>query len=50
MTGAASVLSENMETVGQAMAAAGVDRILVINTLLSSSPGKSPTLLLRFFA
>jgi hypothetical protein len=45
-----AVLSENMETVEQAMLTAGVDRIVVTNTLLTSSPGKSATLLMRFFS
>jgi len=45
-----ALLSENMETVEQAMLAAGVDRIIVTNTLLTSLPGKSATLLMRFFS
>ena len=45
-----ALLSENMETVEQAMLTAGVDRIVVTNTLLTSSPGKSATLLMRFFS
>lgn len=43
-------LSENMGTVEQAMHAAGVDRILVTNTLLTSPPGKPATFLMRFFS
>jgi hypothetical protein len=39
-----------MKTVEQAMLTAGVDRIVVTNTLLTSSPGKSATLLMRFFS
>ena len=45
-----ALLSENMETVEQAMLTAGVDRIVVTNTLLTSSPDKSATLLMRFFS
>jgi len=45
-----ALLSENMETVEQAMLTAGVDRIVMTNTLLTSSPGKPATLLLRFFS
>jgi len=45
-----ALLSENMETVEQAMLTAGVDRIVVTNTLLTSSPGKSATFLMRFFS
>jgi putative NADH-flavin reductase len=45
-----ALLSENMETVEQAMLTAGVDRIVVTNTLLTSSLGKSATLLMRFFS
>src|SRR5262245_39505076 len=43
-------LSANMDTVEQAMADAGVDRIVVINTLLTSLPGKPASPLMRFFS
>ena len=43
-------LSANMATVEQAMRAAGVDRILVTNTLLTAAPGKPRTFLMRFFS
>lgn len=43
-------LSENMKTVEQAMTAAGVDRIVVVNTLLASAPGRPAGLLMRFFS
>jgi putative NADH-flavin reductase len=43
-------LAENMKTVEQAMLAAGVDRIVVINTLLTSLPGKPASRLMRFFS
>lgn len=43
-------LSENMKSVEQAMLAAGVDRIVVINTLLSSAPGEPASRLMRFFS
>lgn len=44
-----ALLSANMATVEAAMVAAGVDRILVINTLLTSLPGARPSWLLRLF-
>ena len=43
-------LSANMDTVERAMADAGVDRIVVINTLLTSLPGKPVSRLMRFFS
>jgi putative NADH-flavin reductase len=43
-------LSANMDTVEQAMLDAGVDRIVVVNTILTSLPGKPATLLMRFFS
>lgn len=43
-------LSRNMDAVEQAMLACGVDRIVVTNTLLSSSPGKPASLAMRFFS
>lgn len=43
-------LSENMDSVERAMTAAGVDRILVTNTLLTSPPGKPASFLMRFFS
>jgi hypothetical protein len=39
-----------MDTVEQAMLDAGVDRIVVMNTLLASSPGEPASLLMRFFS
>lgn len=45
-----ALLSENMETVELAMADAGVDRILVTNTLLTALPGRPATLPMRFFS
>jgi nucleoside-diphosphate-sugar epimerase len=45
-----ALLSQNMETVEHAMLAAGVDRIVVTNTLLTSVPGKPATFLMRFFS
>lgn len=45
-----AMLSENMATVEQAMVAAGVDRILVTNTLLSALPGKPAPFWMRFFS
>ncbi len=43
-------LSANMETVEQAMKDAGVDRILVINTLLTAAPGRPASFPMRFFS
>ena len=43
-------LSANMDTVEQAMSDAGVDRIVMINTLLTSLPGKPASSLMRFFS
>jgi putative NADH-flavin reductase len=43
-------LSANMDTVEQAMLVAGVDRIVLINTLLASLPGKPAGRLMRFFS
>jgi hypothetical protein len=45
-----ALLSVNMGTVERAMLAAGVDRIIVINTLLASAPGKPAGLLMRCFS
>jgi NAD(P)-dependent dehydrogenase (short-subunit alcohol dehydrogenase family) len=44
-----ALFSANMETIEQAMVAAHVDRIIVMNTLLTSSPGKPASLIMRFF-
>ncbi len=43
-------LSANMPVVEQAMRDAGVDRIVMINTLLTSLPGKPASLSMRFFS
>jgi putative NADH-flavin reductase len=40
----------NMATVEQAMLDAGLDRIVMINTLLSSLPGRPASLPMRFFS
>ncbi|MBX7244967.1 MAG: NAD(P)H-binding protein [Candidatus Sumerlaeaceae bacterium] len=45
-----ALLSANMDTVEQAMSAARVDRVVVINTLLSSSPGQPASFLMRLFS
>lgn len=45
-----ALLSANMATVSESMAAAGVDRILMINTLLCSVPGMPASRLMRFFS
>ena len=44
-----ALLSANMATVMGSMIAAGVDRIIMINTLLTSLPGKPASRLMRFF-
>lgn len=45
-----ALLSANMATVEQSMLAAGLDRIVVINTLLSSLPGRPASRSMRFFS
>lgn len=45
-----ALLSANMATVEQSMLAAGVDRIVVINTLLASLPGSPASWAMRFFS
>ena len=45
-----ALLSVNMPTVEESMNAAGVDRIIVINTLLTSLPGKPSSRAMRFFS
>jgi putative NADH-flavin reductase len=42
--------SANMFTVEKAMNAAGVDRIIITNTLLSAAPGQPASLSMRFFS
>jgi putative NADH-flavin reductase len=44
-----ALLSVNMAAVEESMLAAGVDRIVVINTLLTSLPGQPAGRLMRFF-
>lgn len=46
---ASASLAANMATVEQAMRDAGVDRIVVVNTLLAPLPGRPAGLALRFF-
>lgn len=45
-----ALFSANMAAVKDAMIAAGVDRIVMINTLLSSLPGAPASRLMRFFS
>ena len=45
-----ALLSANMATVEASMTAAGVDRIVVINTILGSPPGKAARHAVRFFS
>jgi hypothetical protein len=45
-----ALLSANMETVEQSMLAVGVDRIVLISTLLASPPGKPASRGMRFFS
>jgi hypothetical protein len=45
-----ALLSANMPTVEASMTEAGCDRILVINTLLVSAPGKAASRAMRFFS
>lgn len=44
-----ALLSTNMSTVEGAMLAAGVDRIVLINTLLTAPPGQPASRLMRLF-
>lgn len=44
-----ALLSENMAVVEESMRTAGVDRIVLINTLLASPPGHPASRLMRFF-
>ena len=44
-----ALLSANMAAVEESMLAAGVDRIVLINTLLTSLPGQPASRLMRFF-
>ena len=45
-----ALLSANMATVEESMLATGVDRIMVINTLLASRPGQPASRAMRFFS
>jgi putative NADH-flavin reductase len=45
-----ALLSRNAATVESSMLAAGVDRFIMINTLLTSRPGKPASWAMRFFA
>jgi hypothetical protein len=46
----AALLSANMGTLEQSMLGADVDRVIVMNTLLTSPPGTSASFLMRFFS
>lgn len=48
--GSSALLSVNMPTVEASMTVAGVDRIIVINTLLASLPGKPASRAMRLFS
>lgn len=45
-----AVLSANMESIEASMSVAGVDRILVINTMIAAPPGHPMTRVMRFFS
>jgi len=45
-----ALLSANLPAIKESMIAAGVDRIVMINTLLTSLPGMSTSRLMRFFS
>ena len=45
-----ALLSANLANVEASMTAAGVDRIVVINTFLTASPGKAPSRAVRFLS
>jgi putative NADH-flavin reductase len=45
-----ALLSENMLSLEESMVAAGVDRIIMINTLIAGAPGQKATMAMRFFS
>jgi NAD(P)-dependent dehydrogenase (short-subunit alcohol dehydrogenase family) len=45
-----ALLSANMDRVEKSLLAAGIDRIIVINTLLAAPPGQPASRAMRFFA
>lgn len=45
-----ALLSANMTTVEESMSAAGVDRIILINTMAAAPPGKPMSRVIRFFS
>lgn len=45
-----ALLSANMVAIKESMIAAGVERIVMVNTLLSSLPGRPASRLMRFFS
>lgn len=45
-----ALLSANMATVEESMSAAGVDRILIINTMVAAPPGRPMSRIMRFFS
>jgi putative NADH-flavin reductase len=49
-SGASALLSVNMPTIEASMNATGVDRIIVVNTLLTSLPGRPTSRAMRFFS
>ena len=48
--GRSALLSANMATVEESMLTAGVDRIIVINTLIAALPGNTTSRVMRFFS
>lgn len=46
----AALLSANMAAIEASMAVAGVDRILMINTMIAAPPGRPMTRIMRFFS
>lgn len=45
-----ALLSANMTTVEESMSAAGVDRMILINTMAAAPPGKPMSRVIRFFS
>lgn len=45
-----ALLSQNMGTVESSMLAAGVDRLIMINTMVAAPPGQPATRIMRFFS
>jgi NAD(P)-dependent dehydrogenase (short-subunit alcohol dehydrogenase family) len=45
-----ALLSANITTIEESMSAAGVDRIIIINTMIAAPPGRPMSRVMRFFS